>query len=272
MKFRPGVSVKTIANPLDDESLDALEKSSFATLETNMLNFETPDFNRGLFDKFLAMKKRAGISTPTFHAPYGTIWDLSSSDEATRLRAVELLIGLFKYAAELETKLIVEHPSWEPVGDDEREFRIAQLRKSLAELEEPLRQAGFRMALELLPRSCLGNTAEELLRILDGFGDTFGVCLDVNHLMSRIAELPDAVRLFGKRLYSLHISDYYGDDECHFMPGTCSIDWPPFINALVEVGYSGVFNYEMRLKGTSAERVAATLENFEKFFTPMMPA
>lgn len=270
MRFKLGISVKTIANPLTDEALDVLEKSKFETFETNMLNFETPEFDRGLFDKFIAMKKRTGKISPTFHAPYGQKWDLSSIDDETRKGAVASLIGLFKYATELDSELIVEHPSWEPVGNAERAQRISQLRKSLAELEVPLKSSGFRMALELLPRSCLGNTAAELLQILDGFGDTFGVCLDVNHLMSRIKELPNEVRLLGKRLYSLHISDYNGIDECHFMPGTCDIDWSPFIDSLYEVGYNGVFNYEMRLKGPAAERAASTEDNFETFFGPML--
>lgn len=269
MHFKLGISVKTIANPLTDEALDVLENSKFQTFETNMLNFEAPEFNRELFDKFIAMKKRTGKISPTFHAPYGQKWDLSSVDEETRKGAVSSLTGLFGYAEELESELIVEHPSWEPVGDAERMLRISQLRKSLTELEAPLKTAGFRLALELLPRSCLGNTAAELLQILDGFGSTFGVCLDVNHLMARINDLPNEVRLLGNRLYSLHISDYNGIDECHFMPGTCNIDWPPFIDSLYEIGYKGVFNYEMRLKGPAAERALSTEENFEKFFTPM---
>ena len=136
-------------------------------------------------------------------------------------------------------------------------------------MREPLRKAGYKLALELLPRTCLGNTAAELLAILDGFGDEFGVCLDVNHLMGRIRELPDETRLLGDRLLSLHISDYDGVDECHFMPGTQNIDWPPFIKALTDIGYDGVFNYEMRLKGSPADRVRDTIANFKTLFVPL---
>ena len=265
-----GISVKTIANPLTDEALDALERSGFETFETNPVNFQSPEFDHGLVEKFIAMKRRTGKTSPTFHAPYGGGWDLSALDEEARRQAVAKLVGLFPLATELESGIIVEHPSGEPVRPDERGARIAQRRKSLAELEAPLREAGFQLALELLPRTCLGNTAAELLAILDGFGPVFGACLDVNHLMGRIRALPDETRLLGGRLLSLHISDYDGVDECHFMPGTLNIDWPPFIRALRDVGYDGVFNYEMRLKGSPAERVRATEENFATLFVPLL--
>ncbi len=264
-----GVSVKTIANPLTDEALDVLEHSGFETFETNPVNFQTPVFDHRLVEKFIAMKRRTGKNSPTFHAPYGGDWDLSALDENARRKAVSKLLELFPLATELEAEIIVEHPSGEPVRPEERAERIAQLRKSLAELREPLLAAGYKLALELLPRTCLGNTAAELLAILNGFGDEFGVCLDVNHLMGRIRELPDEVRLLGDRLLSLHISDYDGVDECHFMPGTCSIDWPPFIKALRDIGYGGVFNYEMRLKGSPAERADATEKNFSTLFAPL---
>ena len=264
-----GISVKTIANPLTDEALEVLEHSGFETFETNPVNFQTTGFDHGLVDKFIAMKRRTGKTSPTFHAPYGGDWDLSALDEDARRKAVAKLLGLFPLATELKTEIIVEHPSGEPVRPEERDARIGQLRKSLAELHEPLREAGFKLALELLPRTCLGNTAAELLAILDGFDDTFGVCLDVNHLMGRIRELPDETRLLGNRLLSLHISDYDGVDECHFMPGTCAIDWPPFIKALHDIGYAGVFNYEMRLKGSPAERAEATEANFHTMFLPL---
>ncbi len=265
-----GVSVKTIANPLSDEALDILEHSGFETFETNLVNFQTPAFDQALVDKFIAMKRRTGKTSPTFHAPYGGDWDLSALDEDARRKAVSKLRGLFPLASELETEIVVEHPSGEPVRPEERNARISQLRISLAELQEPLREAGFKFALELLPRTCLGNTAAELLAILDNFDETFGVCLDVNHLMDRIRELPDETRLLGDRLLSLHISDYDGVDECHFMPGTCAIDWPPFIKALDDIGYDGVFNYEMRLKGSPAERAQATEDNFRTLFSPLL--
>ena len=222
-----GISVKTIANPLTDEALDALERSGFETFETNPVNFQTPEFDHGLVEKFIAMKRRTGKTSPTFHAPYGGGWDLSALDEEARRQAVAKLVGLFPLATELESRIIVEHPSGEPVRPDERGARIAQLRKSLTELEAPLRAAGFQLALELLPRTCLGNTPEELEEIVDGFPpDLIGICLDVNHASPRTEMMPELIRRLGPRINSFHLSDTDGVDECHWFPGFGIVDWP----------------------------------------------
>jgi sugar phosphate isomerase/epimerase len=43
-----------------------------------------------------------------------------------------------------------------------------------------------KIAVELLPRSCIGNTASELLSIVNKVDSPFvGICLDVNHLMDK---------------------------------------------------------------------------------------
>lgn len=268
MTYELGMSAKSISNPLTIEAVEVIGKSAIRTLETNPCNFEGPDGEKVL-EAFVRMVERTGKETPTYHCPYGTPWDLSSLDETARHEAIGRLAGLFPQAHRLHAEILVEHPSWEPVPDEERPARIAALRKSLEELSPILKKEGFRMALEDLPRSCLGNTAEELMSVLEGFDETFGVCFDVNHLDARIALIPDAVRLFGKRLYCLHLSDYYGGDEYHLIPGDGKIDWPAFVAALREIGYAGDFNYEVRYQGTPAERCEVVEGNFKRLFLPL---
>lgn len=268
MKYEVGMSVKSISNPLTLEAVDAIGRSGLKTLETNPCNFACSEPEKVL-EAFVEMTEKAGKRTPTYHCPYGTDWDLSSVDEAMRKAAMERLVGLFPQAHRLSAGILVEHPSWEPVAEEERPARIASLRKSLEELSPVLKKEGFRMAMEDLPRTCLGHTAEELMAILEGLDDTFGVCFDVNHLNGRSAGIPDAVRLFGKRLYCLHISDYYGGDECHLVPGDGVIDWRAFNAALCEIGYEGDYNYEVRIPDkTAGERCACVVKNFNEFMSP----
>ena len=40
---------------------------------------------------------------------------------------------------------------------------------------------------------------------------------------------------------TLHVSDFDGVDERHWMPGKGIVDWNDVIAALVEVGYEGPF-------------------------------
>lgn len=266
MKRRLGVAVKTISHPLTEEALKAIEASTLIrSLETNPVNFEC-EGGAALQMRFAEMTRAKGISTATYHCSFGTRQDLSSLDPAKRIGAVDNVYAEFSQARDLHADIIVLHPSFEPIPDAERAARKRALRLSLSEIEERMHKYGYRLALELLPRSCLGNTPEELLEIVDDFDDDFGFCLDVNHMMSDIAEIPAAVRKLADRLYALHISDYMGDDECHFMPGEGRIDWKAFTDALDEVGYDGPFTYELRIPGTPAERIRAIEENFSRLF------
>lgn len=127
------------------------------------------------------------------------------------------------------------------------------------------------MAVELLPRTCLGRSAAELLYLLEGMdAQTAGVCLDTNHLMGDFASLPAIVRNLGPRLLTLHCSDYDGIDEKHWPPMRGVIDWHAFLAALREAGYCGPFHYEATLDGqTPAERLTFLADNFAKLVSSL---
>lgn len=120
------------------------------------------------------------------------------------------------------------------------------------------------MALELLPRTCLGQSAAELLRLLEDVDPgTAGTCLDTNHLMDRVSSLPEVVRSLGPRLFALHCSDYDGVDEKHWLPMRGVINWTAFLSALSAIGFTGPLNYEATLdEQTLAERLALVEANF----------
>lgn len=261
--------MNAIENPLSSQTIEWLGCSSIRTFEPFPADFNFAE-GRALFDQFVGMLARTGKSAPTFHLPWGVPLDLSSINERVRLGAIEGVRRLFPMARILGSKILIEHPSYEPIPQEERERRIEKLRKSLHELQPLLRAEGVRMAIELLPRTCLGNTGEELMRIVGDCDDTIGVCLDVNHLMGRIKSLPDEVRLLGKRLIALHISDYMGANECHSMPGAGAIDWEPFIEALNEIGYQGDFNYETTITMAPDEQIAEIERNFKNIFLPLI--
>jgi sugar phosphate isomerase/epimerase len=49
----------------------------------------------------------------------------------------------------------------------------------------------------------------------------------------------------GEKIVTLHVSDYDGIDERHWLPGEGCIDWQALRAALCEVGYDGVWMYEL---------------------------
>lgn len=265
-----GISLKSIADPLTHEAIALLSQSAFRTFETTPWIFTGADAD-ALKTALTGMIRSTGRAVPTFHAPYGPRHDLSAPDESVRTGAVASLQAEFHEAKRFDAELVVVHASVEPVAPELRTSHLAQLRKSLRDLDPRLKQFGLRLAVELLPRSCIGNTTAELLGILEGFDETFGVCLDVNHMMTRADTLPQTVRDLGRRLLSLHISDYGGIDEDHALPGTGVVPWEALLAALAAIGYQGVFNYEVRLPGLSpSERIAAVERNYTTFILPLM--
>jgi len=59
---------------------------------------------------------------------------------------------------------------------------------------------------------------------------------------------------------TLHVSDYDGIEEKHWLPGLGVIDWLEFLNALREAGYQGAFIYEARFDASNMEEAISTIE------------
>lgn len=270
MSLRLGVSIIGIAAPpLTAEVVDALESSRLVrTLEAYTGLFPGGDGDPGRKLLLDAVSNSQHLSIPTFHAAFGTEFDLSQTDTEKRRTAVERLIADMKAARDFDADTLVVHPSYEPIDEADRPARMAALKVSLSEIEERLRHYGMRMALELLPRTCLGRTPEELLDIAGDFGDEFGFCLDANHLTNAQHRLCETVRLLAPRLYDIHVSDYFGADECHNLPGNGTNDWRGFRAALEDIGYSGPFTYEVscHIADTPFDRVRAIENNFADLF------
>jgi sugar phosphate isomerase/epimerase len=178
--------------------------------------------------------------------------------------AVSYAVETVKLAAELNIPLLVLHASSEPILPEERHRRLERVIEGLTLIGQNAKTTGRRLAIEYLPRTCLGNSLAELNMLIDRLGDeTFGVCLDVNHLMGQHAELPRIVHSLGPRLIATHISDCDEADEKHWLPGKGVLDWPAFMQALREIDYQGPFTYECDIEGDSlAEKLAKLRDNF----------
>jgi hexosaminidase len=231
-----------------------------ATLEVSAWWFEHQKGETALAE-MTEVFRESGIRPATVHAHFGAAYDFSALDASVARAAIDALRESLDLAAALGAPIVVVHASAEPVVPGERRKRLQQAQDGLAEIEEQCRETGRRIAVELLPRTCLGNTVEELLALLDSLdGQVFGVCLDTNHLMGRHRDLARSVRQLGDRLIALHLNDYDGVDEQHRLPGTGVLDWAAFMQALRDVDYGGPFNYECGLPGETPQQRLAALE------------
>lgn len=261
-----GISLSSIADHMyTREIIEALRSSQIKTFELNASMFFY-DYDRAIREDFKTMLKETGKRVISYHIPFAGSDDLSKSDETIRRRAVSRFRAHYAAVKEFNCKYIVLHPSEEVRTNvkAERDARIDQLRKSLLEIENDMKEMDVKLALEFLPRLCIGNTLADMEQILDGMNeDIFGVCFDVNHIMNQYPLIPEMTRKLGKRLFTTHISDYNGIDECHWLPGNGVIDWKGFVQALEDIDYKGPFNYEiLHQEGTIERQIQILEENF----------
>jgi len=169
---------------------------------------------------------------------------ISSLSQEIRRKAMEKAQRTIEVAGDLGAHVVVLHASDEPIAEPKRAEQIAHAKKSLAALVPVAQRANLILAVELLPRTCLGNSLPELVNLLDGLPrDRVGICLDTNHVKVATT-LPKLIHTLGRDLITLHISDFDGVDERHWLPGKGIIDWPAVWNALREIRYDGPWLYE----------------------------
>lgn len=169
---------------------------------------------------------------------------LSSLNRTIRSEALAKAQSTIEVAGTLGARVVVLHASDEPVAEHERTERIAHARNSLAALVPMAQRANLILAVEFLPRTCLGNSLPELVNISKDLPqDRVGICLDTNHVKVATS-LPELIHKLGRSLITLHISDFDGVDERHWLPGKGIIDWPAVWHALREIGYDGPWLYE----------------------------
>lgn len=194
-------------------------------------------------ERFRVDAERIGITVWSIHLPYGRDWDPSDTDEEARQRTVADVGAMIEMVAPLKPQKLVIHASYEPIADSLREAKFAAAVKSLNELVPYAKKIGAQLLIEDLPRTCLGNTAEEMHRLLAAVDPSVGVCFDTNHLLQETPQ--EFARSMGSSIKSLHVSDYDMVDERHWLMGKGVIEWEDLIAAIAEGGYDGVFMFEV---------------------------
>lgn len=194
---------------------------------------------------------RYGVELRSFHLPFSREQNIAHPDKETRRRSVALNKHAMDIASEIGAKICVLHPSSEPNDDGEREYLLSCCEENSAELCEYANSLGIELALENLPRTCLCNTPDEMIRVLKNV-PKLKTCFDMNHFLPWKGTEPDnagyVYRLkeeVGERLITVHASDYDFVDERHMFPLDGKNDWAGILKALDETGYPGYFNYEI---------------------------
>ncbi len=254
--WKVGTSFRLSRMTSADQFLE-LKQAGIEAVEFGLNRLETPEAPNEFSQRSRQAREwaeSAGVEIWSVHVPYGRNLDISETSEEERQQVVRRVSDLLDVYAPLKPKKLTIHASYEiskPIPVVERQARIAACRRSLVTLARKAASMNAQLAVECLPRSCLGNTSEEIQVLLDSIDDV-GICLDTNHLLQEKTE--DFVRKVGSRIVTLHVADYDGIDERHWLPGKGINNWTAIIQALWEVGYQGPWMFESA--GTPEEKVA----------------
>lgn len=244
---------------LSEEVLAPLAKAGLDYIEYTgnyIFYMRNYDFPKNA-EKILDTVRKSGLEPWSFHLPFSRKLDISNADK--ELRAITIVTNrtLIEAAARAGAKVIVLHPSSEPIADEDRPERLRLSREAIIELAEVAKENGVRLAVENLPRTCLTRTSDEMIELVKGTGA--GVIFDTNHnLIEDNVDYINNVADAGLELLSVHISDYYRDengvlDERHTLPGTGINKWNDIVDTLVARGYEGPLMYEVPAKAKNRD-------------------
>jgi sugar phosphate isomerase/epimerase len=216
---------KMVAEPDFRRSLSA---SKMRRIEYSCAGDVPPELVAARREALIALRDEGLVEISSIHIPFMPFveWAYASPVEAVRRRAAKKVLDWLEGTRDCKCRLYTLHGSGEPVLDADRKASLAALRRTLDELVPFFADIHACVNVEILPRSCIGRSPEEIEAAIDGFPEeNVGVCFDVNHLCGAPERVPEYIARLAPRLKSLHLSDYDGIDECHWYPGLGILDW-----------------------------------------------
>lgn len=169
--------------------------------------------------------------------------NLAAKDPAQRAASVDYVKSVITMVNELEGEMITLVPCTvgKVVPDATEEEEWQWVVESTKECFEHAQQKGVRVAVEPLNRfeTYLFNRCAQALALADAVSPECGVCLDAFHLNIEEADIYDAIRLAGDRLFDFHVAD-----NNRFAAGLGHLDWAKIVATLKEIGYDGALTNE----------------------------
>ncbi len=265
----PAVSIG-FAGASDQAFLKEFEEVGITTVELSGIHGMIHDDVK--FAEMKATLDAGGFRVNSIHYPYGPSFDISNLDAEVRAGAIKQIEFYLNRLQSLDGRFLIVHPSFEPVTDAERQTRLKACRESILKLEALMKAyPGMMIALENLPRTCLGNTSAELNALIkDTSPEHVGICLDTNHMLQE--DLITFTKNTVSRIVTVHIADYDAKDERHWFPGQGVNDWHQWAELMYESDYSGPMLFEVtwpvaRGSKLTARQMAALIRlNYEDYF------
>ena len=224
-----------------DNGIEMLELSIGGAC-SGMENYIIKDYWLRLIDSCT----KAGIKLWSAHLSYWDPYDIASLDKNIRQKAIERQLDMMRFVHEnTDIKTFVIHPSYEPILPENRFVQTENTKASLRILADEAEKLDAQIAVEDLPRTCLGNTIDDIAKIISS-DLRLRVCFDTNHLLTDTNE--DFIKAFGDRIITIHVSDYDRTNEKHWLPYEGINDWKMIFSLLLKSGYKGPVLFELSYK------------------------
>ncbi len=210
--------------------------------------------------------KELGLKIHSIHAPYSSTFDISGLNEQQRVNTVNEIRNIIDVLRVLDGSVLVLHPTIKEMSENNFKERSEWFKKATESLRDIIvygEKKGIKIAVEnLLPHIFFGGF-NDLLNLVNQFDSkNSGICLDTSHANLGEGAL-EAVKKFGKKINSLHISDNYGKNDDHFPVGEGIINWDEFLGELWKANFKGVFMLEI-LKEVKEEELPSMLKKIYK--------
>ncbi len=234
------LGLSATGKPINEELFSIYAEAGIEAMEIAVKPWELQALD---FSELKRLSLKYGVRLWSMHMPFTPFetFDISMPKQAQN--NIPLFMDYIKKASEAGVKVFVVHASGEPVEENShRAQRISVAKNSLKQLADYAETLGCYIAVEDLPRSCLGNSSQELLELVSAHPN-LKVCFDTNHLLGE--DILEFIRNVGDKIITTHISDYDFYNERHWLPGEGKIDWQALTNELEKVGYNGYWLYEI---------------------------
>ena len=239
MKFMYRIGLSSCGKTINE---DLFKQYSDSGIEAMELTIKYDTIMEQDYKQIASLAKKYNIDLWSFHLPFQPYGVMDISLPHTYKATIEYFREIIKKVSDIGVDKFVIHPSGEPITDDKRKEYMECAKNSLGELAAIAKGCGSVIAVEDLPRTCLGNCSAEILELIS-VDDSLRVCFDTNHLLTE--NIPDFIRAVGDKIITTHISDYDFTNEKHWLPGEGKVDWNELLNTLKATDYSGVWMYEI---------------------------
>lgn len=237
------IGMSTFGFELTEDNFSKLKNAGIDSVEISLSSEKYADIN---YSELKDFSKKYDIELWSYHLPFAPFEeiDVSAFDKGIREHTIDYFSELIKKASDIGIDKFVIHPSGEPINQEERGERMKYSQQSLDRLAEIAKKSGSWIAVEDIPRTCLGCDENEIAELVS-VNPLLKVCFDTNHLL-KTDNLSFMDKLADK-IITVHISDYDKVNERHWLPGEGIIDWNLMLKKFKEINYSGVWMYEIGL-------------------------